>query len=850
MKKWLSILMTMVLLLTALPLPAAFADDVAVASTVDATVKGGWLKLRALPGKEATVLGKYNTGTEVEVLAKAGDWCYVKTPDNKQGYMMTRYLDINGTPEEGQSGLVGTLNITAWVTSENGRSVNLRASASTTSGIMGSYAVGTQLTIKAKGDAWYQVDIGGKIGYMMAKFITTVKPGASAPETPSTGSFTAWVTSENGLSVNLRQTASVNAAKLGSYAVGTQVTVLSQNSAGWSRVKAGTQTGYMMTKFLTTTQPSQPESPPSTPSTPSTGYTAYVTSDNGFPVKLRSGMGTGFDILGSYAVGTKVTVLVNNPLAGWSKITVGNQTGFMMNIFLTTDKTQVGKPGGNLPDETPDTSTSFTGYIVSANGLPVRVRKAPSSKADVLYNLPYGTPVSVLQANVTSGWHLIYYKGDQCYIMSNYVSTTKPSEGSQTPSTGSYTAYVVSEDGRSVNVRSGAGTGYTSMAQLAVGTEVTVLSHGSVWDRIRYGTLTGYMMNKYLSTTKPGGSQTPENQGTLMYIYSGNGQPVTLRTGAGTSYSPATSLPVGTGVTARYEGSGWVKLRAGSLTGYVPAVNVSEAIAGSPDDDPQVQVITGVAVDDSVPAVGQTVKATVTPAGATVTYEWVNENGTLLSTDETYTIKNANVGQKIRVTVKATGYYTGSATSGWIVPVQTKPEAPESVTGVTLSGNVASPSVGDTLTADVTPAEATVNYTWLSGTTVVGNEKTYQVKETDAGQQLYCIAEGTGSYAGTAISSKTGIVPVPEQVEPLAGTVALHTSVYTGVTLTPTVNLNTQDVTFIWRVDGNIQGTASTLQVTSDMAGKTITLSVQAKDGSGFSGTVTSNPCTVVSDTP
>lgn len=93
MRKTLTFLLILALLTSALSL--------AFAAQYTATVKEGSLHLRAKPEKHAKSLGRYKSGTEVELLADSDDYAKVKTPDGKIGYMMKKYLDIkNGFPQE------------------------------------------------------------------------------------------------------------------------------------------------------------------------------------------------------------------------------------------------------------------------------------------------------------------------------------------------------------------------------------------------------------------------------------------------------------------------------------------------------------------------------------------------------------------------------------------------------------------------------------------------------------------------------------------------------------------------------------------------------------------------------
>ena len=88
---------------------------------------------------------------------------------------------------------------------------------------------------------------------MMTEFITTT--AVSAPDSGTTTGSVAWVTSKNGLSVNLRTGASKIYSAIASYPVGTQVSVLEWGNT-WCKIRVNGVTGFMMTEFLTSSAPS------------------------------------------------------------------------------------------------------------------------------------------------------------------------------------------------------------------------------------------------------------------------------------------------------------------------------------------------------------------------------------------------------------------------------------------------------------------------------------------------------------------------------------------------------------------------------------------------------------------
>ena len=571
MKRIVALCLTLMLLLGVLPMPQAEAS-------LTLTVKGGWLRLRDAASFNGDTIASYYTGTKVTVLDTVGGWYYVRTPDGNRGYMYAKYLSGTGTSTSGST----QTNITAYVTSSNGKGVRLRHGPGTGYGVIRQYPVGTMVKILSLGTYWHYISIDGETGYMMADYLTTKCP--------------------------------------------------------------------------------VPDAEPDTTPDVDVSYTAYVTSSNGGAVRLRAGAGTTYTVIDAYAVGTQV--MVHGTSGSWSQITVAGQQGYMMSKYLTTVK-----PGTTTPSE--PSFVSYTAYVTSDNGKGVRWRTGPSTTQAVISTLNLGTQVTVV--GVSGGWSQIEYQGSKGYIMTKYL--TMQSTGSGDSSTSStYTAYVTSENGKGVYLRKGMGTSYDAIGLYSVGTQVTVLQHGTTWDRVRIGSREGYMMNKFLTTTAPGS-----------------------------------------------------------------------------------KTISGVTISDAYPTPGETLWANVTPAGANVTYEWMTDNGLLLATTSTLTLKADDVGLRIRVRVTGANGYSGSAVSSFATVQEAAADKP---------------------------------------------------------------------FSGTASLNFSAIMP--------------------GVTLKPSVSVNCSSVTYHWYVGGAEVSNANQLSVTADMAGKEIKLVVKPAAGSGYTGQVESNVCTVL----
>lgn len=64
-----------------------------------ALIIGGSLKLRSAPAEDSKVINRYRNGTKLIVLENGEEYCKVKTPDKRTGYMLKQYLEFpNGEP--------------------------------------------------------------------------------------------------------------------------------------------------------------------------------------------------------------------------------------------------------------------------------------------------------------------------------------------------------------------------------------------------------------------------------------------------------------------------------------------------------------------------------------------------------------------------------------------------------------------------------------------------------------------------------------------------------------------------------------------------------------------------------
>ena len=133
---------------------------------------------------------------------------------------------------------------------------------------------------------------------------------------------------------------------------------------------------------------------------------------------------------------------------------------------------------------------SRAGAVTVSSGR-LNVRSGASSSSGVVASLNKGSYVTLISRS-GSWWKVEYAKNQYGYCHGDYISTVSGSP------------VTVATNAGSLNVRSGAGTSYSKVGNVAKGETVIVLSTSGGWSRILYhGTKTGYVSAQYLSSSYP-----------------------------------------------------------------------------------------------------------------------------------------------------------------------------------------------------------------------------------------------------------------------------------------------------------------------------------------------------------
>lgn len=351
--------------------------------------------------------------------------------------------------------------------------LNLRAQASIQSASLGKYYNGAPVTVLAVQGGWARVCIGNVYGYMLAEFLLLGGREGSVP------SAMPWATIRNPIPtdrLNLREGPSAQALSLAKYGNGTAVEVLG-DAGDWVHVRVGGNTGYMMRDYL--------DGLPAQPDAPGASRSAYAVVNNpvsGQHLNLRTRPSLQGESLGKYDNG--VTVLVEERLGTWYRVSVDGQTGYMQSAYL-------------LPDEEhPDLMPADTA-VVKDYGAKLTLRKAPSVSAEAAAVCMGGETLRVLHRAGT--WYCVETRGIVGYAPANQVWV-----GSETAGNGARNLAVVNNPDirERLNLRATASANGRVLDKLFSGVQLEVLDANwpnvGTWVRVRVAGQEGYVQSQYL----------------------------------------------------------------------------------------------------------------------------------------------------------------------------------------------------------------------------------------------------------------------------------------------------------------------------------------------------------------
>ncbi len=267
--------------------------------------------------------------------------------------LMTACCVMNLNMEDSYAARTGRVNVSA---------LNIRSSASTSSGIKGVLYGGAKIDIKNQTGNWYEMTavLDGKqiSGYVYSSYIDTdgAVQGSSGGQNTSGGGFGV----VNVGALNVRSGASTSTSVVNCLSGGTQITIL-ETLDGWYKMSAvvngAAVTGYVYAAYVTRTGGTSGGSQNSSGSVQGGATGTGVV--NVSALNVRSGAGTDYARVGCIYRDTKVNI--RGTSGEWYKITAGNVSGYAFAEYIT-------KTGGQASENNGDGSSSGGGTASGSGG--------------------------------------------------------------------------------------------------------------------------------------------------------------------------------------------------------------------------------------------------------------------------------------------------------------------------------------------------------------------------------------------------------------------------------------------------------------------------------------------------
>ena len=269
------------------------------------TISGNEVRMRKDAGTSYAILGAYDKGTKMTVTGAKNDW-YKVSYSGKTGYVRSDYMTISvpkATTTSSSATYTGVIN---------GDEVRMRKGAGTSYAILGAYNNGTKMTVTGSKDGWYKVSYNGKSGYVCGEYMRI---------TPKTKYSTAKSGTVSG-SVNFRMgPSSSDFSVICKQSSGTKVRITGLYGS-WYEVTVDGKYGYISKSYIKLDK--------------NGSQSGVVTGDE---VRMRSGPGTSYSVLGYYNSGTKLTV--NGKSGDWYSVTINGVSGYMHSDYVKLDSSPV-----------------------------------------------------------------------------------------------------------------------------------------------------------------------------------------------------------------------------------------------------------------------------------------------------------------------------------------------------------------------------------------------------------------------------------------------------------------------------------------------------------------------------
>ena len=252
------------------------------------------------------------------------------------------------------------------------------------------------------------------------------------------------------------------------------------------------------------------------------------------------------------------------------KVAEGIVNGIMeylqMNVILNNSNTNSGSSSSTGSSSSSSTTTQ-SGTVKVNGGL--NVRSGAGTGYSVIGSLSNGSKVEIVETSGT--WYKIKYGSGYGYVSKDYITVSSSSSGnSSSSSTGSSSSSSTTIQSGTVkvngglNVRSGAGTGYSVIGSLSNGSKVEIVETSGTWYKIKYGSGYGYVSKDYITiNTRSIAENTVLKEGTAVTLA------LKVRDESNYEANIVGTIAMGEKVSVVEDNGEWSKIQYNDTIGYI-----------------------------------------------------------------------------------------------------------------------------------------------------------------------------------------------------------------------------------------------------------------------------------------
>ncbi|WP_077618923.1 SH3 domain-containing protein [Bacillus sinesaloumensis] len=369
--------------------------------------------------------------------------------------------------------------------------------------------------------------------------------------------------------LNVREGPGLSYARTAQVKQGEKYTIIERKN-DWVKLQLSNgKAGWVASWLIKENQSSQ---------TPTVSTSKVVSTVDG--LRLRSGPGTGFQVIGSLNKGTEAGFIEAN--SNWTKVSLNGHIGWVSSQFITTRQSTGStnsSPGSN------SSTTKKTGTVTASI---LNVRSQPNLQGQIVGKLKLNATVTITSER--ESWLEIDFGGNSAWIHRDFVAGItstgeKPSQPATPPQSPTNLGKLGVVTASSLNVRDGGSLSGKVIGSLKLGDKVTIEEEVNNWSRITLSNGSkGWVASWYLDVQQNKPSETPSNQQTTVkMLYNGTN----IRSGASTSHSVVARANEGDSFSMLAKEGDWYKIslqgnKVGYVAGWIVSVDGTSTVVERP----------------------------------------------------------------------------------------------------------------------------------------------------------------------------------------------------------------------------------------------------------------------------